>query len=180
MTLKWNCLGPPLERPRSDTCPCLFSTFEDPAGGGRGPEPDWSCEEDISLFFYPIVLCMHFSPNFLPPHRVCEWVWVWVCLKMPGFRGNVSLAALKCLPYFISSKPSVNTLLGFIWSIVWRGMAKPLLGWLHCVCALVPRRKSRALSHYGPRVERNHYLILFGFSVYIVYVKDKEVLIYNI
>lgn len=134
----------------------------------------------LSLFFYPIVLCMHFSPNFLPPHRVCEWVWVWVCLKMPGFRGNVSLAALKCLPYFISSKPSVNTLLGFIWSIVWRGMAKPLLGWLHCVCALVPRRKSRALSHYGPRVERNHYLILFGFSVYIVYVKDKEVLIYNI
>lgn len=27
-----------------------------------------------------------------------------MCLKMPGFGGNVFLAALKCLPYFISSK----------------------------------------------------------------------------
>jgi hypothetical protein len=27
-----------------------------------------------------------------------------VCLKMPGFGGNVFLASLKCLTYFISSK----------------------------------------------------------------------------
>lgn len=110
---------------------------------------------------------MHFSPHFLPPTpclRVCLCVCIWVCLKMPAFGGNVFLAALKCLPYFISSKHAVNTfLLGFIWIIVWRRKAKPLLSWPHCVCALVPRRKSRALSYCGPWVEGNHYLPISHF-----------------
>lgn len=41
-----------LERSRTDTdtSPCLFSRLENPAGGGRGPEPDWS-GKDISPFF---------------------------------------------------------------------------------------------------------------------------------
>ena len=62
---------PALERPRSDTRPCLFSTLEDPAGGGRGQEPDWSCEEDVSLFFillYCVCILVRIS---YPPHHVC-------------------------------------------------------------------------------------------------------------
>lgn len=57
----------------------------------------------LSLF-YSIVYA--FYSSFLTPHtmfaRVC--VCVFEYLKMPGFGGNVFLAALKCLTYFISSK----------------------------------------------------------------------------
>lgn len=89
---------PPLERPRSDSRPCLFSRLEDPSGGGRGPEPDWSCEEDVSLFL-SLLLYMHFIPHFLTPMFMCVCVFE----NARFFFGNVFLAALKCLTYFIRS-----------------------------------------------------------------------------
>lgn len=62
----------------------------------------------LSLLFYCIVYA--FYSSFLTPQPPSVYC-VCVCLKMPGFFGNVFLAALKCLTYFISSKTFCKYLL---------------------------------------------------------------------
>lgn len=55
----------PLPKPQ-ERHSALFSRLEDPAGGGRGPEPDWSREDFFFFLILTIVLYMHFILPFLP------------------------------------------------------------------------------------------------------------------
>lgn len=102
------------------------------------------------------------------------------------FFGNVFLAALKCLTYFIRSSktfyklPFVRIHLKYCLE---RNSQPPSPSPELTTLCLYPGSQEKDIQSSKPLwswVERNHSPILFGFFVYIVYVKDRGVLIYNI
>ena len=119
---------------------------------------------------------------------MCVWcVCVCVCVHLNQFEnarefGNVSLAALKCLTYFISSRTFCKYLLVRIclqYCLERHSQISPELTTL-CVCP-GSQEKEMQISKPSWSMEGKEPLAYFVcFYVYIVFVKDKGVLIHNI